>query len=274
MNGKKVFYSELNVVSVNNYITLATDGGVELSGPTPHIDMHFNNSSKDFTTRIIENSEGDISIIDSKSNRATINANLNGNSETATRLQTIKLNRTNANTVKDNGRYSFSGDNLPNNVNTFFVDVINFDNDNVKQIAMRDYDNATYIRTLNQGHWNSWVIVSEGLSTVSSNQFAINGSITENNIKLRVLNNVVYLSGYFKTTAARNFNDVVGTFAVKPKDDIFLPTFINGQKYGSAEMVISKDGTLRFDAIRLNDNTGTVPVDHYVYLSPISYPII
>ena len=46
---------------------LTTKGEVEIYGttqtPQPHIDFHYNNSTKDYTSRIIENSEGAIEIL-------------------------------------------------------------------------------------------------------------------------------------------------------------------------------------------------------------------
>ena len=49
---------------------LTTKGEVEIYGttqtPQPHIDFHYNNSTRDYTSRIIENSEGAIEILASK----------------------------------------------------------------------------------------------------------------------------------------------------------------------------------------------------------------
>lgn len=41
---------------------MLTGESIEICGKTPYIDFHFNNSTKDYTSRIIESSEGEISI--------------------------------------------------------------------------------------------------------------------------------------------------------------------------------------------------------------------
>ena len=43
--------------------SLTTNGEVEIYGTQPHIDFHYNNSSDDYTSRIIENSAGAIEIL-------------------------------------------------------------------------------------------------------------------------------------------------------------------------------------------------------------------
>ena len=43
--------------------SLTTEGEVEIYGTQPHIDFHYNNSSDDYTSRIIENSAGAIDIL-------------------------------------------------------------------------------------------------------------------------------------------------------------------------------------------------------------------
>lgn len=176
------------------------------------------------------------------------------------------------NNVIENGRYIIAGNNMPNPVNRFYLDVIKYDNDNVKQVAYLDYDNSIYVRTKSSGNWNNWTVMVENTSTYYDS--SLNGSGSENNIKVRVLNNVVYVSGYFRLTIYREFNDVVGSLTFKPKERIFFPTFVNGIKSGSAEMIIDTDGSLRFDAIKMTDGTTVIPSGTYVYLSPFSYPII
>lgn len=48
-------------------------GGLEVKGQTPYIDMHFNNSSSDFTSRIIEEASGKVKIISDNGFELTCN---------------------------------------------------------------------------------------------------------------------------------------------------------------------------------------------------------
>lgn len=66
-------YPILDSSNIGNYCVLKTggtyigsvsfSGGVEVYYTTPYIDFHFNNSSVDYTTRLIENSSGILSVI-------------------------------------------------------------------------------------------------------------------------------------------------------------------------------------------------------------------
>lgn len=65
----KITIASTNTPTFTNLTTnnLTTKGEVEIYGttqtPQPHIDFHYNNSTKDYTSRIIENSEGAIDIL-------------------------------------------------------------------------------------------------------------------------------------------------------------------------------------------------------------------
>lgn len=54
------------------------EGGLEISGNTPYIDMHYNNSDVDFTTRILEPEAGVLSILNTQGNLARLNADFVG----------------------------------------------------------------------------------------------------------------------------------------------------------------------------------------------------
>lgn len=55
-------------LTVNGFIS---KGEIEIFGATPHLDFHFNNATDDYTSRIIENSEGKLNIL--ASNGVSIN---------------------------------------------------------------------------------------------------------------------------------------------------------------------------------------------------------
>ena len=61
----KITIATTNTPTFTNLTTtnLTTKGEVEIYGATPHIDFHHNNSTDDYTSRIIENSEGAIEIL-------------------------------------------------------------------------------------------------------------------------------------------------------------------------------------------------------------------
>lgn len=61
----KITIATTNTPTFTNLTTtnLTTKGEVEIYGATPHIDFHHNNSTDDYTSRIIENASGQIDIL-------------------------------------------------------------------------------------------------------------------------------------------------------------------------------------------------------------------
>ena len=61
----KITIASTNTPTFTNLTTtnLTTKGEVEIYGATPHIDFHHNNSTDDYTSRIIENASGQIDIL-------------------------------------------------------------------------------------------------------------------------------------------------------------------------------------------------------------------
>jgi len=117
----------------------------------------------------------------------TFTKTINGNALTATFATSAKSTNvytptdTDANNLKLNGTYFFSGTNLPNSVNAFYVQVFLGSNGAVKQIACRDYDNAVYVRTFQNSSWNSWSqIIASDLDNTFSGNVSFNGTANVN----------------------------------------------------------------------------------------------
>lgn len=62
---------------------------IELSGALPYIDFHFGNSTADYTSRIIENTNGQLSFVNA-SGLQTIKTNIDGNSASTNKLKIAK----------------------------------------------------------------------------------------------------------------------------------------------------------------------------------------
>ena len=228
-------------------------GLIELSGSLPYIDFHFGNSTSDFTSRIIENTSGQLSFVNA-SGLQTIKANIDGTAAKATApsVQGIPTNTdlnnlttagfysfqqgsvvnspvatyfslnvitvgtyngtqvlvdantgvvwtrswfsgskwsdwkngsdtnvnkilpTDANNVTKSGIYVFNGSNLPS-ANDYYVFVTKFDDSKVKQVAMRDYDNATFIRTKTGGTWYDWLPLSTTTPIEMNDDYHVDG---------------------------------------------------------------------------------------------------
>jgi len=157
-----------------------------------------------------ETVSGDKTFAGSTTFSSIINGSINGNALTATFATAAKSinvyvpSDTDANNLKGNGTYFFSGNNLPSSVNTFYLQVFLGSNGVVKQVAYRDYDNATYVRSFQNNAWNSWsqFAVSDLDNTFSGNvsftgSTSINNTLTINGVDYAYQNvSNLTISGY------------------------------------------------------------------------------
>ncbi|KAA8371094.1 hypothetical protein FE410_05235 [Leuconostoc carnosum] len=255
-------------------------GGIEISHATPFIDFHYGKNTKDFTSRIIEDREGRLNFLDGSSKKQTLGANIDGNAETsniARSPQVIGLSpNTDLNTIKTPGSYSLQGGRPINSPvsNWFSLTVTSIGSYNGTQILQNSNTGEIWTRGWNEANkFTIWTLLNQQESKMFPAD--LNGSADQShNISVSVLNNIAYISGYFHVTIQRGFGDVVGNLSVTPNKSIFTPVFINGEKYGSGEMVLRTNGDFSFDAIKLNDGKNVVPAESYVYLSPFSFPLV
>lgn len=102
VNGKKSFGSTITVGQ-------SAYGGtsIELYGQLPYIDFHYGNSTSDYTSRIIENSNGQLSFVNA-SGVQTIKTNIDGNAATATAPKSTGIGvNTDLNSLRSDGYYTF-----------------------------------------------------------------------------------------------------------------------------------------------------------------------
>lgn len=152
--------------------------GLELFHQTPYIDFHFNNDTSDFTSRIMEISNGNLSINGVNIYGGTVSGTLSGNASSATKLQTTRnINGVGFNGTSDitidpatrtigtatdlftlpNGFYLNSGvdsTNRPTGSTWFTVEVIQ----NATNGFMRLIDNGgrSFWITKSGGYWSTW----------------------------------------------------------------------------------------------------------------------
>jgi hypothetical protein len=141
---------------------------IELSSKTPFIDFHFNDSTDDFTSRIIESNEGVLSVAKKDSVPGTLQAgtfegNLHGNADTATKL-TLKPNLadgTDLDTIQTTGLYPWGGVTLKNGpfayVSWGYMSVIDIGG-GVMQTFYPTESNQIYHRVMagNPAGWRAW----------------------------------------------------------------------------------------------------------------------
>ncbi len=165
-------WTDWGVVARDNQATIwkssqTFQGGLEISHATPFIDFHFKNSTKDFTSRIIEDIEGRLAFRKSDGSVGTILANLQGNADTATTARSPQvigiLPNQSLNDYKTPGSYSFQDGKINNSpVNNWFsLSVISIGSYNGTQILQDSNTGTIWIRGWSSTNtWTEWTQIS------------------------------------------------------------------------------------------------------------------
>lgn len=185
--------------------------GFELFEIAPYIDFHFNNDTSDFTSRIMENSKGVLSINGVNMSDGTVSGSLDGNASSATKLQTtrningvgfdgtsditvdqvVKFIGTDTDLFKlSNGFYYFNGvvaTNKPAAASNYFVVEV-IQNDTNGFMRLIDTNGLSFWTTKSSGYWlTSWrkdaddskVVHNTGTETVAGDKtFTGNNTFT------------------------------------------------------------------------------------------------
>ena len=148
-------------------------------------------------------------------------------------------------------------------------------NGTVKQIAYRDYDNESSIRSYIGGKWCDWQIISSNASTKINAAMTDNGFIGDINLPGSILNNTASFSGYCAVTKSINKGDVIGKIEgrLTPYQDTFIAVTVNYAAVGTIIFKIQTNGDVVTDTVNYNGQT-TIPSGAYLYFSSINYPKI
>lgn len=233
----------------NNIIPLA----IELFNYHPYIDFHYNNNEVDYTSRIIEETSGVLSINGVNVSVGTVSGALNGNASSATKLQTKR----NINGVGFDGNYDITVDPVVKYINTdtdlftlsngfyyfngvvatnkpaaasnyFTVEVIQAEKNGFMRLI--DNNNLSFWTTKNLGYWwNSWhqdaddntVLHKTGNETVAGNN-TFTGNNSFNGVKVLAQSSTVEFPMWYGSSmkATRFGNLVTINYSVSPSQDI------------------------------------------------------